>query len=93
MLDIKVKTPKMQFSIPIPYAFLSIGVSAISSKLIIRIIDRKTKKYMNRRDPSYTLSPLDKKLLKQMIHELKQHKGKEIVSVKAKDGTEVTIKL
>jgi hypothetical protein len=93
MVDVKIKTKGIGFSVPIPYSILNLFVSIISSHLITRLVDKHTKKYMNEKDSTYAISPLDKKQLKQIIHELKQLKGTEIVYVKAKDGSEITIRL
>jgi hypothetical protein len=93
MIDIKVKTKKRGFTVPIPYPILNLFVSVISSNLLNRLIDKTTKKYMPENTSTYSLSTKDKELLKQLIHELKQHKGKELIYVKAKDGSEITITL
>jgi hypothetical protein len=93
MMDIKVKSKDVKFSIPVPYSVLSVLVSVLSSNLINRLVDRWTKKYNTEKNTAITIPTLDKKLLKQIIHELKQHKGTELVYVKAKDGSEVKIKL
>lgn len=89
MVDIKVKTKEVKFSIPIPYSILSLSVSMLSTSVINRIANRWTKNYTD----TLTIPPLDKRLLKQIIHELKKHKGTELVYVKAKDGAEIKIKL
>jgi hypothetical protein len=93
MMDIKVKSKDAKFSIPVPYSVLSVLVSVLSSNLINRLVDRWTKKYSTDKNTAITIPTLDKKLLKQIIRELKQHKGTELVYVKAKDGSEVKIKL
>jgi hypothetical protein len=93
MIDIKVKTKKRGFTVPIPYPILNLCVSVISSNLLFRLIDKTAKKYMPENTSTYSLSPKDKELLKQLIYELKQHKGTEVVYVKAKDGSEITITL
>lgn len=93
MIDIKVKIKNRGFTVPIPYPILNLCVSVISSNLLIRLIDKSTKKYKYEKTSTVTLSQIDKKILKQMIHELKQHKGTELVYVKANDGSEITITL
>jgi hypothetical protein len=93
MIDIKVKTKNRGFTVPIPYPILNLCISVISSNLLTRLIDKSTKKYMNEKATTFTLLPEDKKLLKQMVLELKQHKGTELVYIKAKDGSEITITL
>jgi hypothetical protein len=92
MLDIKVKAKEVKFSIPIPYSILNLSISFLTSSLINRLSDRWIKKYSSH-DHAFFIPPLDKKQLKAIIHELKQHKGTELVQVKAKDGTEIKIKL
>jgi hypothetical protein len=93
MIDIKVKTKKVRFSVPIPYGILNLGVSVVASNLINRLINQQTKKYNNDIVSTITIPPIDKKVWKQIIHELKQHKGTELVYVKARDGSEIRIRL
>jgi hypothetical protein len=92
MVDIKVKTKDVKFSVPIPYSILSLSVSVLSTNLIHRLVDRWQKKFSNENHLT-TIPPLDKKLLRDIIHELKKHKGTELVYIKAKDGTEIKIRL
>lgn len=93
MIDIKVKTKNKSFTVPIPYTILNLGISVLSSKSLTRLINSRTKKAMNDKEFNFTIPSVDKKLLKQMIGEFKKHKGTEIVHVKAKDGSEITINL
>jgi hypothetical protein len=92
MITIKVKTKNKGFSVPIPYTILNLGVSVISSSALTNLINKQTKNG-NEKASLLISTPIDKKLLKQMIHELKLHKGTELVNVKAKDGTEIRITL
>ncbi|MCM3117544.1 hypothetical protein M3610_19935 [Neobacillus sp. MER 74] len=93
MLHLKVKAKDIRLSLPIPYAMLNIGISILSSKFIHQQANKWTKDYFERKKLDLTIPPLDKKLLKLIVEELKNHKGIVLVDVKAKDGTEVLVRL
>lgn len=93
MLNVKVKTESVRLSIPVPYVILTIGISIISSQLLNRLINKWVQESMKEKEQIFTMPPLNKKELKSIVHELKMHKGLRLVDVKAKDGTEVVIKL
>ena len=93
MLHLKVKAKDIRFTIPIPYALLNIGISILSSKFIHQQTNKWTKEHFERKKLDITIPQIDKKMLKPIIEELKNHKGTVIVDVKAKDGTEVKIRL
>jgi hypothetical protein len=93
MLHLKVKAKDIRFTIPIPYAILNIGISILSSKFIHQQANKWTKEHFERKKLDITIPPIDKKMLKPIIEELKNHKGIVLVDVKAKDGTEVKIRL
>ncbi len=93
MLHIKVKAKDVRFTIPIPYAILNIGISILSSKLVHHHANKWTKEQFERIKLDFTIPPIDKKTLKPIVQELKNQKGLLLVDVKAKDGTEVKIRL
>ena len=93
MLHVKVKTESVRLSIPVPYVILNIGISIISSQLLNRLINKWVQESMKEKEQTFTMPPLNKKELKSIVRELKMHKGLRLVDVKAKDGTEVVIKL
>lgn len=93
MLHIKVKAKDVRFTIPIPYALLNIGLSILSSKFIHQHANKWTKEHVERKKLDFTIPLIDKRMLKQIVKELKNHKGILLVDVKAKDGTEVKVKL
>jgi hypothetical protein len=93
MLHIKVKAKDVRFTIPIPYAVLNIGISILSSKLVHQHANKWTKEHFERKKLDFTIPPIDKKALKPIVQELKNQKGLLLVDVKAKDGTEVKIRL
>ncbi|WP_144554933.1 hypothetical protein [Bacillus sp. X1(2014)] len=93
MLHLKVKAKDFRLTLPIPYAILNIGISILSSKFIHHQANKWTKEHFERKKLDITIPQLDKKLLKPIIEELKNHKGIVLVDVKAKDGTEVKIRL
>ncbi|MDB5084450.1 MAG: hypothetical protein JWN30_1336 [Bacilli bacterium] len=82
MLILKVKTNKRRLFIPVPYTVLNLSVSTLTSKLVTKW----AKEYI-------ALPLLDKRALKSIVKELKNHKGLVLVHVKAKDGTEVLVQL
>lgn len=51
------------------------------------------KRALRKKKIDFTFPLLDKKMLKPIVKELKNHKGIVLVDVKAKDGTEVKIRL
>ena len=82
MMHVKVKSKDVQFSIPVPYAILNIAISVC--------FQQNANKWMKQ---DIKIPPINKKILKPIVRELKNHKGIVLVDVKAKDGTEVKIKL
>ncbi|MEH7075975.1 hypothetical protein [Neobacillus drentensis] len=93
MLHLKVKAKDIRFTIPIPYALLDISISILSSKFIHQQANKWTKEHFERKKLDITIPQIDKKMLRPIIEELKHHKGLVLVDVKAKDGTEVKIRL
>jgi hypothetical protein len=93
MLYLKVKAKDVRFSIPIPYALLNIGISILTSKLFHKHANKWTKDHFERKKLDYTIPLIDKKTLKPIVKELKNQKGILLVDVKAKDGTEVKVRL
>jgi hypothetical protein len=94
MLSVNVKTKGARFTIPVPYILLNIGVSILTSKLLIRQANKWSKPHLDNKNISFTIPSIDKKVLNKIIREeLKQHKGFELLNVKAQDGTEVRIRL
>ena len=85
-MHVKIKSKDVQFSIPIPYAMLTIGISICGS----RFFRKKANKWINN---ASNIPPINNKMLKPIIRELKNYKGMVLVEVKAQDGTEVKIKL
>ncbi|MGN1387551.1 MAG: hypothetical protein ACI4XS_13210 [Bacillus sp. (in: firmicutes)] len=93
MMHVKVKTKDVQFNLPIPYAFLNVAVSIVSSKLFQQKAHKWTKERLERKKLDFAFPQLDKKTLKPIVKELKKHKGIVLVDVKANDGTEVKVRL
>ncbi|MCM3720227.1 hypothetical protein [Fictibacillus phosphorivorans] len=93
MLHVNVKTKDIKFSIPVPYILLNIGISILTSKVLIRHANKWSKPHLEKKKIPFTIPSIDKRELKTIIKELKNHKGLELVNVKAEDGTEVIIKL
>ena len=93
MLKVKVKTESVRLSIPVPYVMLNMGITIVSSQHVNRLINKWVQESMKEKEQTFTMPPLNKKELKSIVRELKKHKGLGLVNVKAKDGTEVVIKL
>ncbi|KON88798.1 hypothetical protein AF332_19665 [Sporosarcina globispora] len=93
MMHVKVKAKDVRFTIPIPYAILNIVISILSSKFIHQNTTKWTKAHFERIQLDFTFPQIDKESLKPIVNELKNHKGIVLVDVKAKDGTEVKIRL
>ncbi|MET3727106.1 hypothetical protein ABID52_000687 [Fictibacillus halophilus] len=93
MLHVKVKTNETKFSIPVPYVLLNIGISIITSKVLIRQANKWSKPHLEKKNMNFSFPSIDQSELKPIIKELKKHKGLELVNVKAQDGTEVIVRL
>jgi plasmid replication initiation protein len=93
MLYIKVKAKEVRFTIPVPYTVLTICNSILSSKFVHQQANKWTKEHFERKKLDFTIPLIDKETLKPIIKELKNHKGIVLVDVKAKDGTEIKVRL
>ncbi|CAM5220139.1 hypothetical protein UACE39S_05861 [Ureibacillus acetophenoni] len=95
MMRVKVKANKVRLSIPIPYALFNIAISILSSKRFQRNVNRWISDHYERtkKEVPFTFPQIDKQTLKPFAKELKKHKGLVLVDVKAKDGSEVLIRL
>jgi len=93
MMHVKVKAKDIRFTIPIPYAFLNFAISILSSKFLQQQLNKWTKEQFERKKLDFTFPLIDKKTLKPIVKELRNYKGIVLVDVKAKDGTEVKVKL
>ena len=93
MMHVKVKAKDIRFTVPVPYAILNIAISIVSSKLFHKNINKWTKEHFERKKLDFTFPLIDKKTLKPIVKELKSYKGIVLVDVKAKDGTEVKVRL
>ena len=95
MLSVKVKTEKMRLVIPVPYMLLTAGVTIISSERLQKLINNWIvgRSEEKGKVKAFVMPPLDKKELRGIVTELRKHKGLGLVNVKAKDGTEVIVKL
>jgi hypothetical protein len=93
MIYVKLKAKNIRLTIPIPYVMLNIIISILSSKHFLKNVNKWTKGNTGRKETDFTFPPIDKKMLKPIVKELKKYKGIVLVDVKAKDGTEVKIRL
>ncbi|WP_458354195.1 hypothetical protein [Peribacillus frigoritolerans] len=93
MMHVKVKAKGVRFTVPVPYAILNIIISILSSKIIQRNVNKWTKEHFERKKLDFTFPLIDKEMLKPIVKELKNYKGIVLVDVRAKDGTEVKVRL
>ncbi|MED3892970.1 hypothetical protein MRBLBA21_001823 [Peribacillus frigoritolerans] len=93
MMYVKVKAKDVRFTIPVPYAILNIIISILSSKFLQQNVNKWTKEHFERKKLDFTFPHIDKNMLKPIVKELKNYKGIVLVDVRAKDGTEVKVRL
>ncbi|MBL4953066.1 hypothetical protein JK635_12685 [Neobacillus sp. YIM B02564] len=93
MLHVRVKSKDVSFSVPIPSMILNLGISILCSKMLQQHVNEWSKAYIEKSKIPFVIPPLDKSALKRIVDELKNHKGIVLVDIKAKDGTEVKIRL
>ncbi|MEO4052816.1 hypothetical protein [Solibacillus sp. CAU 1738] len=93
MMNVKVKAKNVRLSIPVPYTVLNIAISILSSKFLQQNLNKWTKEHFERKKIDFTFPLIDKNVLKPIVKELKNYKGIVLVDVKAKDGTEVKVRL
>ena len=89
MLKVRVKEKNMRFSIPVPYAVLNLISLIITSKRIIRLINKAIEKGGSK----FIFPEIERKDLKPLLQGLSKHSGVILVETKLKDGTEVEVKL
>lgn len=92
MLTVKVKTKKVRLFIPVPYVLLNIGVSILSSEFLNRQVNKWAKESVKEKELVFIIPRFNKKELRTIVKELKNHRGIELVKVKTDDGIEVCIK-
>ena len=93
MLHVKIKSKDTNISFPVPYAMLDAAIAIVGSTFFQQKLDKWTKNYFERNKIDMALPNIDNQMLKPVIKELKKHKGLVLVDIKAKDGTEVRIKI
>ncbi|WP_371922482.1 hypothetical protein [Sporosarcina sp. Marseille-Q4943] len=88
-----MKTGKVRLFVPIPYVFLTIIILILSSDRLQKLINKWIVEQSEDKEKVFAIPPIDKKELRAIVTELKNHKGLGLVNVKANDGTEVIVKL
>ena len=96
MMTVNIKTNhSRRFTIPVPYSFLYVFSSLLSSKFLWRQVDRWIQHRLGH--TAFSIAPLDATMIKSflsvVITELKQQRGLVIVDVTLQDGTQVMIRL
>ncbi|NWQ43438.1 hypothetical protein MLOOGBEN_22320 [Bacillus sp. EB106-08-02-XG196] len=89
MFRVKVKEKNMRFSIPIPYGVLYLVSLIITSKRMIRLINKAIEKGGS----TFIFPEIESKDLKPLLQGLSKNRGVILVETKLKDGTEVEVKL
>ncbi|MBW8350678.1 hypothetical protein K0H71_14655 [Bacillus sp. IITD106] len=95
MLKVKVKLKdKKEFTVPLPYALLHAGGWIASSPVLWKFVNN-TLIQKNVEDNAKVFIPtsIDRRVVKELLREIKQYRGLTIVEVKDKDGTEVVVRL
>lgn len=93
MMHVKVKTKDIRFTIPVPYVIVNVAISILTSKFIQQNINKWTKEHFEKNKIDFSFPLIEKKTLQPIFKELKNNKGIVLVDVKAKDGTEVKVRL
>jgi hypothetical protein len=96
MMKVKIQTDhKYRFTIPVPYSFLGIFGSLLSSKFLWRQANKWINYHLE--NPLFSTFPTDRKVVKHslnsLIKELQYHKGLVIVDIQLEDGTKVRVQL
>ncbi|GAA0344945.1 hypothetical protein GCM10008967_39230 [Bacillus carboniphilus] len=89
MLKVKVKVKDKRFLIPVPYAVLSLASLIITSKRMIRLINKAIEKDGGK----FIFPEIERKDLKPLLQGFSKNRGVILVETKMKDGTEVVVKL
>ncbi|MED3564063.1 hypothetical protein [Bacillus xiapuensis] len=89
MLKVKVKTKDRNFSVPVPYALLTMISAILTSKRILRYVN----KVIEKKGKHFKVPKIDRKDLRPLVHALSEQKGLVLVETRLKDGTEVTVRL
>lgn len=89
MLKVKVKVKDKRFLIPVPYAVLNLASLIITSKRIIRLINKAIEKDGGK----FIFPEIERKDLKPLLQGFSKNRGVILVETKMKDGTEVEVKL
>lgn len=89
MLKVKIKTKDRKFTLPVPYAFLTMMSVILTSKRIVMIANKAIEKG----GKSFKVPKIDRKDLKPLLRALSEQKGLVLVEIILKDGTEVFVRL
>ncbi|WHY91724.1 hypothetical protein QNK12_29720 [Neobacillus cucumis] len=89
MLRVKIKTKDRKFTIPVPYALLTMLSAILTSEWILKYANKAIEK----EGKSFKVPKIDRKDLKPLLHALSENKGLLLLETILKDGTEVTVKL
>ena len=91
MMRVKIKTKdKRDWSIPIPYAALSLFSSILTSKWMITLANNQIEKHSKK---PFKVPQLNREELTPLIRELSSYKGLVLVETSLKDGMEVSVRL
>lgn len=95
MLKVKVKLKgKTEFTVPLPYSLLQAGGWIATSPLVWKFVNSTfIQKNIDENAKLFIPMSIDRKVVRPLLREIKRYRGLTIVEVKAKDGTEVVVRL
>lgn len=89
MIIVKIKTKKTSFTVPVPYAILSLASSLFTSKRFIGFVNKAIEKESVR----FQIPYIEKKDLMPLLAGLSRQKGLTLVETRLRDGIEVRVNL
>lgn len=89
MLKVKLNAQNKRFTILIPYVFIKLACLVITTKWIVRLINKSIKKGGKK----FVIPEFKRKDLSPLLREISKHRGVTLLELKASDGTEVKIML
>lgn len=75
MMHVKVKAKDVRFTVPVPYAVLTIVLSILTSKWIQQSVNKWTKAYFDRKKSTFPFHSLTKKCSSLLSRNYKIIKG------------------
>lgn len=89
MLKVKLRIGGRRFFIPVPYVLLNLVSMMMTSKWMIRLLNKS----IASSETAFIFPEIDRKELKILLKEFSKHRGVVLVDAKIKEGTEVKVTL